>query len=61
VWKLVARIHRASPSPDRTLGAFDAGRVERTLQDLDTAFGVSAGAANATDNAFLDRRIRAMP
>jgi NitT/TauT family transport system substrate-binding protein len=61
VWKLVARIHRASPSPERTLGAFDAGRVERTLQDLDTAFSVSSGAANATDNAFLDRRIRAMP
>jgi NitT/TauT family transport system substrate-binding protein len=60
VWKLVAQLYRTSAPTQRPLGAFDATRVERTLQDFSAAFGVSAGAACATNGAFLDQ-IRAAP
>lgn len=58
VWELVAALYRRSPEPPSPLGAFEAARVARTQQDLNAAFEGQTSAGRATDNAFLDPRIR---
>jgi len=60
LWRLVATMTAQGIAADSPVGAFDADRVARTLDDVRATFGPPTGgvAGNATTNAFIDLSLK---